>query len=88
MKHILEDTDISHINIQDTKQLSSPLWLLEQPVVILDLNKPTKTKTYLLIYQEKLYNKGIKECLPKEVSIFTNGISAIHLALNIISTSN
>ena len=45
MKHILEDTDISLTNIQDTIQLSSPPWLLKEPVVILDLNKLPKIKT-------------------------------------------
>ena len=54
MEHILIDTDISLTNIHDTIQLSSPLWLLKQPVVILDLNKLPKNKTYPLPYQKKL----------------------------------
>ena len=44
MKHILEDTDISLTNIHDSIQLSSPPWLLKQPVVILDLNKLLKIR--------------------------------------------
>ena len=46
MKHILEDTDISLTNIHDAIQLSSPPWLLKQPVVILDLNKLLKNRTH------------------------------------------
>ena len=48
MKHILEDTAISLTNIHDTVQLSSPPWLLKQPVVILDLIKLPKNKNHLL----------------------------------------
>ena len=54
MKHILEDTDITLTNIHDTIRLSSPPWLLKQPVIILDLNKLPKNKTHPLTYQEKL----------------------------------
>ena len=71
MKHILEETDISLSSIHDTIHLSSPLWLLKQPVVILDLNKPSKNKAHPLIYQEKLNN--IQENYPKYQHIFTDG---------------
>ena len=56
LKHILEDKDISQTNIYDTIQLSSNSWLLKKSVVILDLNKLPKIKTYPLTYQEKLDN--------------------------------
>ena len=56
MKHTLEDTEISLTNIDDTIQLSSPVWLLKQLVIILDLYKLPKNKTHPLIYQEKLNN--------------------------------
>ena len=71
MKHILEDTDISLTNIHDTIQLSFPLWLLKQPVVILDLNKPPKNKTHPLTYQEKLNN--IQERYHNRLHIFMDG---------------
>ena len=71
MKHILEETDISLTNIHDTIHLSSPPWLLKQPVVILDLNKLPKNKTHPLIYQEKLNN--IQEIYPNYQHIYTDG---------------
>ena len=70
MKHILEETDISLPTLHDTIHLSSPPWLLKQPVVILDLNKLPKSKTYPLIYQEKL-NK-MQEIYPNYQHIFTD----------------
>ena len=51
--------------------LSSPPWLLNQPVVILDLNKLPKNKTHPLIYQEKLNN--IQEICPNYQHIYTDG---------------
>ena len=48
MKHILEDTDILQTNIHDNIQLSSPPWLLKQPVNIFDLNKLPKNKSHPL----------------------------------------
>ena len=71
MKHILKDTDISLTNIHDTIQLSSPPWLLKQPVVILDLNKLSKNKTHTLTYQEKLNN--IQERFLKHLHIILDG---------------
>ena len=71
MKHILEETDISLTSIHDTIHLSSPPWLIKQPVIILDLNKPPKNKTHPLIYQEKLNN--IQEIYPKYQHIYTDG---------------
>ena len=71
MKHILENTDISLINIHDTIQLSSPPWLLKQPVFILDLSKLPKKKTHPLTYQEKPNN--IQERYPNHLHIFTDG---------------
>ena len=71
MKHILKDTDISLTNINDTIQLSSPPWLLKQPVVILDLKKLPKNKTHPLPYQEKLNN--IQERYPNHLHIFMDG---------------
>ena len=56
MKHILEETDILLTSIHDTIHLSSPPWLLKQPVVIRYLNKLPKNKTHPLIYQVKLKN--------------------------------
>ena len=71
MKHILEETDISLTSIHDTIHLSSPPWLLKQPVVILDLNQLPKDKTHPLIYQEKLNN--IQEICPNYQHIYTDG---------------
>ena len=71
MKHILEETDISLTSIHDTIHLSSPPWLLKQPVVILDLNKLPKNKTPPLIYQEKLNN--VQEIYPNYQHIYTDG---------------
>ena len=71
MKHTLEDTDISLTNIHDTIQLSSPPWLLQQPMVIFDLNKLPKNKTHPLTYQEKLSN--IQERYPNHLHIFMDG---------------
>ena len=71
MKHILEETDISLTSIHDTIHLSPPTWLLKQPVVILDLNKPPKNKTHPLTYQVKLNN--IQEIYPNHQHIFTDG---------------
>ena len=71
MKHILEKTDISLTSIHDTIHLSSPPWLLKQPVIILDLNKLPKNKTHPLIYQEKLNN--IQEIYPNYQHIYTDG---------------
>ena len=71
MKHILEDTYISLTNIHYTIQLSSPLWLLKQPVVILNLSKLPKNKTHPLTYQEKL--NSIQERYPNHLHIFTDG---------------
>ena len=70
MKLILEDTDISLTNIDDNIQLSSPLWLLKQPVVILDLNRLPKNKTHPLTYKEKLNN--IQEKYTNHLHIFTD----------------
>ena len=39
MKPILEATDISLTTIHDTIYLSSPTWLLKQPVTMFDLKK-------------------------------------------------
>ena len=71
MKHILEEIDISFTSIHDTIHLSSPPWLLKQPVFILDLNKLPKNKTHPLIYQEKLNN--IQEIYPNYQHIYTDG---------------
>ena len=71
MKHILEETDISLRNIHDTIHLSSPPWLLKQPVIILDLDKLPKNKNHPLIYQEKL--KNIQEIYPNYQHIFIDG---------------
>ena len=67
----MEETDISLTSIHDTIHLSSPPWLLKQPVVILDLNKLPKNKTHPLIYQEKLNN--IQETYPNYQRIYTDG---------------
>ena len=71
MKHILEETDISLASIHDTIHLSSPPWLLKQPVIILDLNKLPKNKTHPLIYQDNLNN--IQEIFPNYQHIHTDG---------------
>ena len=76
MRHILEETDISLTSIHDTIHLSSPPWLLEQPVIILDLNKLPKNKTHPLIYQEKLNN--IQEIYPNYLHIFMDGSKSNH----------
>ena len=70
MKHILEETDISHTSIHDTIHLSSSSWLLKQPVISLDWNKLPKNKTHPLIYQEKLNN--IQEIYPNYQHIYTD----------------
>ena len=67
----MEETDISLTSIHDTIHLSSPPWLLKQPVIILDLNKLPKNKTHPLIYQEKLNN--IQEIYPNYQHIYTDG---------------
>ena len=71
MKPILENANVSIKNIHDTVQLNSPPWLLEKSEVILDLNQPSKKKTYPLIYQEKLHN--IQDNLPNYLHIYTDG---------------
>ena len=75
MKHILEDRHFI-TKIHDTIQLSSPPWLLKQPVVILDLNKLPKNKTHSLTYLEKL-NK-IQERYPSHLHIFMDGSKSIN----------
>ena len=71
MKHTLEDTDISLANIHDTIRLSSPPWLLKQPLVILDLIKFPKNKIHPLTNKEKLTN--IQERYLNHLHIFTDG---------------
>ena len=71
MKHILEETDISLTSIHNTKHLSSPPWLLKQPIVIIELNELPTIKNHPLIYQEKLNN--IQGIYPNYQHIYTDG---------------
>ena len=68
MKPKLKKAEILLTNIHDTIEVSSPYWLLKQPVVILNLTKFIKKNTH---YQEKLFN--IQEKYSNYSQIYTDG---------------